>query len=54
MWLRDTRTIEAAAKRIPKRAALMKPDLKYAQLKYCCIHGGKDFKKRGNSVRETT
>lgn len=54
LWMRDSRTIAAAAKRVPKRAASMKPELKYAQLKYCCIHGGKEFRKRGSSKRATT
>ena len=54
LWLRDARTIEAAAKRVPKRAARMKAELKYAQVVYCCIHGGKLFKKRGSTIRNTT
>jgi len=54
LWIRDARTIEAAAKRVPKRAASMKAELKYAEVVYCCIHGGKQFKKRGNAIRNTT
>jgi len=45
MWMRDTRTIAAVAKRVPKRAALMKPELKYYNVRYCCIHGGQAFRK---------
>ena len=36
-WKRDARTIEAARKRLDK---FLKPELKYYELKYCCIHGG--------------
>jgi len=53
MWMRDARTIAAAAKRVPKRAAVMKPELKYYNLRYCCIHGGQVFRKKGEAVRLT-
>jgi len=46
--------LEAAAKQVPKRAARMKAKLKYAQVIYCCIHGGKQFKKCGNAIHNTT
>ena len=53
LWIRDARTIKAAAKRVLKRAARMKAKLKYAQVVYCCIHGGKQFKKCGNAIHNT-
>ncbi len=31
----------------------MKPELRYHQLKYCCIHGGKRFKPGGSGLRDT-
>ena len=34
--------IEAAKKRGVDRP--LKPELKYFQLKYCCVHGGQKFK----------
>ena len=36
-WKRDTRTIETAGRRMNKS---LKPELKYYEIKYCCIHGG--------------
>ena len=29
----------------------LKPDLKYYELKYCCIHGGQAFKAKGKEDR---
>ena len=44
-WERDAATnTEAAKKRLNK---FLKPDLKYYELKYCCIHGGQAFKVKG-------
>lgn len=47
-WKRDTRTIEAAKKRMDKS---IKPELKYYEIKYCCIHGGQHFKSQGKGHR---
>ncbi len=49
LWRRDSRTISAARKRGIERP--LKSDLKYYDLKYCCIHGGRSFKPRGNGSR---
>ena len=49
-WKREARTIEAAKMRIDR---YMKPELKYYQLKFCCIHGGKKFKPGGSGIRDT-
>ena len=49
-WKREARTIEAAKKRTDR---YMKPELKYYQLKFCCIHGGKKFKPGGSGIRDT-
>ena len=38
MSIADCKTIESAQKRCDRT---LNPDLKYYQLKYCCIHGGK-------------
>ena len=32
----------------------LKTDLKYYELKYCCIHGGRSFKPRGKGSRCTS
>ena len=37
--VRRSRTIEAASKRAPKKQ--FKKELKYSELDYACIHGGK-------------
>ena len=50
LWKREARTIESAKKRVDR---YMKEELKYYQLKYCCIHGGKKFKPEGRGVRDT-
>ena len=42
LYKRDSRTIETAIRRAPNRK--FKSDIKYADLVYCCIHGGKKFK----------
>ena len=47
-WKRDTRTIEAARKRMNRS---IKPELKYYEIKYCCIHGGQHFKLLGKGHR---
>lgn len=53
LWKRDARTLEAARKRVD-RCKSMKADLKYYQMKYCCIHGGKNFKAEGRGIRKNT
>ena len=47
-WKRDTRTIEAARKRMNRS---IKPELKYYEIKYCCIQGGQHFKSLGKGHR---
>ena len=50
-WKRDARTIEAAKKRLNK---ILKPELKYYEIKLCCIHGGQRFKSKGKGSRHTS
>ena len=47
-WKRDTRTIEAATKRMNKS---IKPELNYYEIKYCCIHGRQHFRSQGKGHR---
>ena len=47
-WKREARTIEAARKRVSRD---LNPDLKYYEIKYCCIHGGQKFKSQGKGMR---
>ena len=49
-WKRDTRTIAAAKRRTDRE---FKPELKYYEIKYCCIHGGQQFKSQGKGIRNT-
>ena len=51
-WRRDSRTIDAARKRGIDRP--LKTELRYYEAKYCCIHGGRVFKPRGNGSRCTS
>ena len=50
-WKRDARTIEAAKKRLDRP---LNPALKYYELKFCCIHGGQNFKPKGKGQRSTS
>ncbi len=50
-WKREARTIATAKKRIDR--PLNKKDLKYYQLKYCCIHDGQKFQGRGTGSRSS-
>ncbi|XP_033225059.1 uncharacterized protein LOC117178001 [Belonocnema kinseyi] len=47
LWKRDSRTIANARTR-----KKIKPCLKYEELKYTCIHGGKNFHSKGMGSRE--
>ena len=51
LWKRDARTVAAARKRMGRQ---MKEELKYYELKYCCIHGGQTFKAKGRGIRITS
>lgn len=51
LYRRDSRSIKAAQKRTPKKAVNVKPELVYAYLEYCCIHGGKKFKSESAGTR---
>ena len=51
-WRRDSRTIAAARKRGIDRP--LKEELRYHELKYCCIHGGQAFKPRGKGNRSSS
>ena len=51
LWRRDARTIKAVQNRINRA---INPSLKYYELKYCCIHGGRAFKPKGQGIRHTS
>ncbi|BFZ00022.1 hypothetical protein BsWGS_03060 [Bradybaena similaris] len=48
---KDSRTIAAALKRMPKR--VFNPDIKYNELLYCCAYGGREKKDDLQSGRQT-
>lgn len=51
LWKRDTRTVQAAQKRLNRP---LSDRIKYYEVKYSCIHGGKSFKARGEGKRSTS
>jgi len=50
-WKRDARTVESATRKRIDRP--IKKELKYYEVKYCCIHGGQAFKPKGKGMRNT-
>ncbi|XP_059149062.1 nucleoside hydrolase-like [Physella acuta] len=50
LWKRDSRTIAAAIKRMPRRT--FNPDVKYNELLYCCVKGGREKKDDNRSMRQ--
>ena len=50
-WRKDARTIKEVQNRLNRT---INPSLKYYELKYCCIHGGRAFKPKGKGVRHTS
>lgn len=50
-WCRDSRTIQAAQKRMNRP---LSKQIKYYSITYRCIHGGKKFKPRGEGKRTTS
>ena len=58
LWKRDTRTMESAKKRVPKRVEHAEMPLNYYSLKLACKFGGKDVdskklrKRKTNSFRQ--
>lgn len=51
LWRRDARTIESAKMRVSRH---LSDQLKYYDVRYCCIHGGRKFSKRGLGIRDTS
>ena len=50
-WIRDSRTIEAAQRRIDRP---LNSSLKYYEVVYACIHGGRKFKSQGKGRRASS
>lgn len=49
LYKRSSRTIETASKRATKKA--YNCELKYAEVDFACIHGGRKFKSTGTGLR---
>ena len=49
LYIRDSRTIDAAQKCLPKRQ--LNAVLQYYQVTYCCVHGGRHYKSYGSGIR---
>ena len=50
-WIRDSRSIGAAQQGRVRRK--LSEEIRYYELTYACIHGGKKFKQRGKGARQT-
>ena len=50
LWKRNSRTIEAARKRIDRH---LDKRIKYYELTYSCVHGGRKFRPKGEGRRAT-
>jgi zinc finger SWIM domain-containing protein 3 len=51
VWKREARTIKGAQKSVVR---YLNPELQSYQLKYCCVHGGKDFKSVAKGDRSSS
>ena len=49
---RDSRTLEAAKKRVPKKVEQANPELKYYSIHLTCMFGGRKFKSRSTGLRK--
>ena len=49
-WKRDCRTVDAARRRVNRA---LNDSLRYYEVTFCCIHGGKKFKARGEGKRSS-
>ena len=47
-WIRDSRTVKSAQKRLTKK---LNEKIVYYEVVFCCIHGGKKFKSKGDGKR---
>ena len=48
---RDSRTLAAAGKRVPKRVEGARIDLQYYSVHFACVFGGKKYKSEGTGKR---
>ena len=48
---RDSRTLEMAKRRVPKRIEVANPSLVYYTVHFACVFGGKKYKSEGKGQR---
>ena len=48
---RDSRTLDVARKRVPKRVEKANPSLVYYTIHFACVFGGKKYKNEGTGQR---
>ena len=48
---RDSRILEAAAKRVPKKVEKANKELVYYTINLTCVFGGKKYQNRGTGIR---
>ena len=51
LYTRSSRSIMAAKKRAPKRH--FSESLKYSELDYACVHGGRQYKSHSKGIRKS-
>ena len=49
LYTRSSRSVEAAKKRTPNRTYL--DELKFSELDYACVHGGREYKSKATQSR---
>ncbi len=49
-WKRDSRTVEAAKKRVTR---YLDEKIVYYEVTFCCINGGRKFKFSGEGIRSS-
>lgn len=49
-WMRDCKTLKNANRLRSKSA---RPELKYYYVRYSCIHGGQEFRKKENRKKKS-
>ena len=48
---RDSRTLDAASKRVPKRVEIANKELRYYAVHLACVFGGKKYRNKGSGQR---
>ena len=50
LYTRSSRSVEASRKRAPKRK--FNDELKFSELDYACVHGGREYKSKSTNKGE--